>query len=92
MTEMRAAVATMTAIMGKLNDQVSEIARDTKEIREIWIESRYAFKVLKRLASLARAILTYVVLPVGLVCGAAYAWAHNGKAPEWLAVLLEVLK
>ena len=35
MTDMRAAVATMTAIMEKLNEQVSEIARDTKEIREI---------------------------------------------------------
>lgn len=92
MSEMRNAVATMSGMMGKLNDQVTEIARDTKEIREIWIESRGAFRLFRRAAAVVKAVFTYLVLPVGVVCGAVYAWTHHGKAPEWLSSLLEIVK
>jgi type IV secretory pathway TrbL component len=81
----------LETIIAAVQKDVARIANDTDQIVSLWNEARSAFKLFNTLATLARAFVTWVVLPVALVCAALYAW-KTGAPPQWLSILMRALE
>jgi hypothetical protein len=70
----------------------SQIAGDTKFLRELLSEARGAIRFLCRIAQAWRFLLRYVVLPALAFVLLLYYFTHGYQFPEWFKGLAEWLK
>lgn len=69
-------------------DLTRQVAADTADLRDIWKDTKAAFRMFNILMQFFWGSVKYVVIPVAGVAAVGYMITHEGRLPEWFKSLL----